>query len=503
MAIPSSDRLTPHVDGGARDTIEAVIVGAGVSGLLAAHELLRRRPGSRVILVDAGLPLEQRRAQPTPPMGGEGGAGLFLGGRLYLGAASLPVMPPVSAPESMRPVIAGEEYVRRAQEMDALLHALGARAEWQPEPPEALARAIHAAADAGVDYITSYPSRRLSPEDKTAALTGLRARLIAQGARFIFGARVTVATPTDEGFLLTLDSSDAPEGAPPVPERLTTRTLLLAPGRYGAEWLTRVVSDLGAEVVALPRAFGVRIETPATVYDPLTDVNPDPRLQMALAEDAYIKTYATCPGGVVSPVARYGALVASGVPMMRREDRGPSTTVAILAQPGVTGAAGAWRGGERAARALNQRAPGRLTVQRLEDVRQRRATTAEALASEPDPPDRRQRRAGRAARCLPRRLLGRVRGLPRTDRASGAGHLLRRNAALRPRRGALLALPHRWPHADHHARPLRRRRWPRPEPGHHPGQRRGPAGGRGPGGGAGAKGERRPDHRSSGRGGIH
>lgn len=383
MAIPSSDRLGPRMDGGDRNAIEAVIVGAGVSGLLAAHELLRRRPGSRVILVDAGLPLEERRAQPTPPMGGEGGAGLYLGGRLYLGAASLPVMPPVSAPESMRPVIAGEAYVRRAEEMDALLHALGARAEWQPEPPEALARAIRAAADVGVDYITSYPSRRLSPEDKTAALTSLRQRLIEQGARFIFGARVTVATRADEGFLLTLDSSDAPASAPPVPERLTTRVLLLAPGRYGAEWLTRVASDLGAEVVALPRAFGVRLETPATVYDPLTDVNPDPRLQAALADDAYIKTYATCPGGVVSPVARYGALVASGIPRMRREDRGPSTTVAILAQPGVTGAAGAWRSGERAARALNQRAPGRLTVQRLADVRLRRDTTADALASGP------------------------------------------------------------------------------------------------------------------------
>ncbi len=383
MVISSSDRAGPRADAAGHDAIEAVIVGAGASGLLAAHELLRLRPGSRVILVDAGLPLEARRALARPPMGGEGGAGLALGGRLYLGAASLPVMPPVSAPPSMRPIIAGEDYVRRASEIDALLHALGARAEWQPEPPESLARAIREAKAAGVDYITSYPSRRLSPEDKTAALTGLRQRLLERGARFIFGARVTVATHTDEGFLLTLDSAEAPEGAPPVPERLMTRALLLAPGRYGAEWLTRVASDLGAEVIALPRAFGVRLETPAAVYDPLTDVNPDPRLQAALVDDAYIKTYATCPGGYVSPVARYGALVASGVPALRREERRPTTTVAILAQPGVTGAVGAWRGGERAARTLNQRAPGRLTVQRLEDARQRRATTAEALAASP------------------------------------------------------------------------------------------------------------------------
>ena len=386
MATGSVEKSGAQTDSGREPLgpVDALIVGAGVSGLLAAHELLARRPGARVVIVDAGLPLEQRRAQATPPMGGEGGAGFVLGGRLYLGAASLPVMPPVSTPEGMRPVIAGEAYVARAMEMDALLREMGARAEWQAEPPEPLAQAITAARAVGIDYITSYPSRRLSPEDKTAALTGLRQRLLAQGARFLFSARVSVVTRAEDGFLLTLETSpDAPTDAPPIPARLIARTLLLAPGRYGAEWLTNIVRDLCGEVVALPRAFGVRIEVPAAVYEPLTSANPDPRLQVTLANDAYIKTYATCPGGSVSAVARYGALVASGVPALRPADRGPTTTVAILAQPGVSGAASAWREGERAAALLNQRAPGRLTVQLLADVRAGRATTVEALAASP------------------------------------------------------------------------------------------------------------------------
>jgi uncharacterized FAD-dependent dehydrogenase len=66
---------------------------------------------------------------------------------------------------------------------------------------------------------------------------------------------------------------------------------------------------------------------------------------------------------------------------MQRERRGATTTVAILAQPGVEGARGAWRDGERAARVLNQRAPDRLAVQRLGDVRRGQPTTEEALAA--------------------------------------------------------------------------------------------------------------------------
>ncbi|HEX8732142.1 MAG TPA: hypothetical protein VF725_08775, partial [Ktedonobacterales bacterium] len=242
-------------------------------------------------------------------------------------------------------------------------------------------RAIAQAEAAGLEYVTSYPSRRLSPEDKRVTLAALRERLEAAGARFLFHARVSAVERTGAGFTLALTAAEGIDAA--VPRELRARTLLLAPGRYGAEWLKQVAGALGAEVVAAPSLFGVRLEIPASVYDPLTDVNPDPRLQMALAGDAYIKTYATCPGGRVVAVARYGALVASGVPALRREERGPTTTLAILAQPGVAGARAEWRVGEACAPTLNDRAPGRLIVQRLGDVRRGEATRAAALATNP------------------------------------------------------------------------------------------------------------------------
>lgn len=357
---------------------DAVIVGAGVSGLLAAHTLLSRRPGVHLLLIDAGLPLERRSRDVTSGAGGYGGAGLFLGGRLYFGATSLPVAPPVTTPPELRAVLDGDEFVRRANEVDALFHTLGARAEWQPEPPESLAHAIRQAAGAGLDYITSYPSRRLSQEDKYVALGALRERLLDAGARFLFQAQVADAEHDAEGFALTLrPATEAPEDE--IPQRIRAKALLLAPGRYGAEWLRQIAQRIGAHVVASPSTFGVRIEVPAQAYDPLTDVNPDPRLQRLAPGDALIKTYATCPGGRVTPVTRYGTLVASGAPVLQRELRGATTTVAILAQPGVEGASGAWAGGEESARRLNARMPGRLIVQRLGDIRAGQATSAAAL----------------------------------------------------------------------------------------------------------------------------
>jgi len=393
----------------AGDVADVAIVGAGVSGLLAAYELLRRRPGTRVALIEAGAPLEARLRAATPASEGYGGAGLYLGGSLYFGTTTLPVMPPVSAPTEMRPVVAGDAFERRAHAVDALFTELGAQAPWQSAPAEPVANAIAQARAVGLDYVTNYPARRLSPAERHGALRRLQTLLEAAGARLRFNTRVVGVERKTGDYLLTLAASAAtsapidnegdegarrlsatPDGDPttmPIPDgngssqRIRARALLLAPGRYGAEWLTQAVGDLGARIIPLPTTFGVRLELPATTYDPLTDVNPDPRLQMTLPGDALIKTYATCPGGVVAAIRRYGALVATGVPALKREQRGPRTTMALLAQPGAEGAAGAWRGGEASARLLNARAPGTLIVQRMEDVRARRATSAGALAA--------------------------------------------------------------------------------------------------------------------------
>ncbi|MEO7002760.1 MAG: hypothetical protein ABI068_13180 [Ktedonobacterales bacterium] len=372
---------------------DTLIVGMGTSGLLAAYALLRAQPGTRVLLVDSGLPLDERLARGDTSANGYGGAGLYLGGRLYVGESTIPVMPPVSVPPEMRPVVAGAAYAQLAREVNDLFDALGATGALQSAPAEPLAQAIEQAHAVGIDYVTSYPSRYLSAPERHAILRGLRERVEAQGGRLLFGAQMSEAQRVDGGFRLALvrnheqsgseldHESDTKPDAEPLPQHVRARALLLAPGRYGAEWLMRVAGELGARSLSLAPTVGVRIEVAASGYNPLTDVNPDPRLQMAVEGDALIKTYATCPGGRVAAIMRYGSVVATGIPVLKRDERGTQTTVAILAQPGAEAAQGAWKGGEQIARRLNARADNRLIVQRLGDVRQQRATTVEELAT--------------------------------------------------------------------------------------------------------------------------
>lgn len=357
-------------------SFDVLIVGTGPAGLLAAYDVLQQRPATSILLVDAGPPLAERRARGGSELEGYGGAGLYIGGRLYLGTFSIPVMPPGTPPREMHAVLEGEAYARRAQVVDTFFKRLGAESEVIATPPEHLAEAVEQAAEVGIEYITSYPARPLGMEERFGILAHLRGFLEEAGARFAFGRRVREIVRAEDGgagFRVKLagGASDA--------EQVAARALLLAPGRYGAEWLSATTLALGAQVIALPSAFGVRVEIPAATYAPLTDVTPDPRLHRTLAgDDALVKTYATCPGGLVVPVTRYGAQVASGVPLPR-DRRSENTTFAVLVQPGIEGAAGRWHGGEALTRTLNERYPESLVVQRLEDIRARRGTSARAL----------------------------------------------------------------------------------------------------------------------------
>lgn len=373
--MQESEPMATHISPTGDSHVDLLIVGTGPAGLLAAYDVLRERPATSILLTDAGPPLSERRARGGSELEGYGGAGLYIGGRLYLGTFSIPVMPPGTPPRDMRAVLEGEAYAQRARVVDEFFKRLGAESEVIATPPERLAEAVEQAAAVGIEYITSYPARPLGMEERFGILAHLRVFLEEAGARFAFGSRARgIVWDGDAGFRVELAGGE--DGGA---EHVAARALLLAPGRYGAEWLSATTLALGARVVALPSAFGVRVEVAAATYAPLTDVTPDPRLHRTLAgDDALVKTYATCPGGLVVPVTRYGARVASGVPLPR-DRRSANTTFAVLVQPGIEGAAGRWHGGEALARTLNERYPESLVVQRLDDTRARRETSAAAL----------------------------------------------------------------------------------------------------------------------------
>jgi uncharacterized protein len=82
---------------------------------------------------------------------------------------------------------------------------------------------------------------------------------------------------------------------------LTAGIVILAPGREGASWLEMTARALGLSMVRNPVDLGVRIELPAAVLEPITDLVYESKfIYYSKAFDDRIRTFCMCPYGEVS-----------------------------------------------------------------------------------------------------------------------------------------------------------------------------------------------------------
>jgi uncharacterized FAD-dependent dehydrogenase len=77
--------------------------------------------------------------------------------------------------------------------------------------------------------------------------------------------------------------------------------LILAPGREGADWLSKEAQRLNLTIQNNPVDVGVRVEVPRAVMDPLTDVLYEAKLEyFSKSFDDRLRTFCMCPGGQVT-----------------------------------------------------------------------------------------------------------------------------------------------------------------------------------------------------------
>jgi hypothetical protein len=82
-------------------------------------------------------------------------------------------------------------------------------------------------------------------------------------------------------------------------EKIKCRYLVLAPGREGADWLSREAARLRLTVKSNPVDVGVRVELPSAITEELTSVLYESKLEYFSSFDNRVRTFCMCPGGEV------------------------------------------------------------------------------------------------------------------------------------------------------------------------------------------------------------
>ena len=338
-------------------TYDCIIIGAGPAGIFAALELVKGNGALKVLLIEKGSDINERARGDL--FSGWGGAGTFSDGKLNLskdvGGVLGDYLPDLELTELI-------EYV------DGLYVANGAGDGLKGLDKEAVAGLRDAATAADLKLIP-FPIRHLGTDGCFGLLKNLREELRPR-MDFVFNEEVTDVIEKD-GRVAGVRTAGSKEHF--------ARFVVLAPGRIGSGWLQKLARAKGLETSVNPVDIGVRVEVPASVLSPVTDVLHEAKLiyRSQKFNDA-LRTFCMNPYGVVVQERHRDFSTVNGHSFSTK--RSENTNFAILVSTTFTEPFHEpIEYGEYVARLANLLGDG-IIVQRLGDLMQGRRSTHRRLA---------------------------------------------------------------------------------------------------------------------------
>jgi len=268
---------------------DVIIVGGGPAGIFAALELAP--DDLKILLIEEGRDIDKRHCpardtgKPCPPctpcnlVCGLGGAGAFSDGKLTL----------TSKVGGRLPSYLGEDQTEALiKYVDELYLRFGA-----PDKLYGIGKKVdplRQQADLAGLKLVPVPIRHLGTDHCRLVLKAmwdyLNPRLESRLRTAV--AAINVAKGKVKG--VTTEAG----------ESFACDYLILAPGREGADWLAKEAERLKLTMHSNPVDVGVRVEVPAAVMAPLTDVLYESKLEfLSKSFDDRVRTFCMCPGGEV------------------------------------------------------------------------------------------------------------------------------------------------------------------------------------------------------------
>jgi uncharacterized FAD-dependent dehydrogenase len=249
---------------------DVIIIGAGPAGIFASLELLKSNKKLKILIIEKGKDIDQRvcplkvkniSCTSCPEcnlLSGWGGAGAFSDGKL-----------------SLSPEVGG--FLSRYIDQDAVQSLInyvddiyvqyGAPGKVFGEGKEEIQKLEKLASKNNLMLI---PSKiRHIGTDRCKVLLKKIKEGINNRIDTLFQTEVETVI-LENGKFKGIRLKDGRE--------IFSGTLILAPGREGSRWLEEEAKRLGLTLLKNPVDVGVRVEIPASVFEPLTSVTYEPKL---------------------------------------------------------------------------------------------------------------------------------------------------------------------------------------------------------------------------------
>ena len=360
---------------------DVIIVGAGPAGIFSALELSEKK-GLRILLLEKGKDLPERERKDL--FFGWGGAGTFSDGKLNLSADVGGFLSDYLDRETLAGLIS---------HVDGLYLKFGAPEELKGIDEGKVKEIEDAAKKAGLSLVP-FKLRHLGTDRCVSLLKNIRTHLDGKiDMRFGKEAKDIIVEGASVKGVRTSDG-----------EEFFSRFVILSPGRAGSQWLEVLAKKTGLTIAGNPVDIGVRVEVPASVLSPITEVVHEAKFTYDSKRFRdRVRTFCMNPYGVVVNERHEGFSTVNGHSYSNKKSE--NTNFAILVSTLFTEPFHepiAY--GRYIATLANPLGEG-IIVQRLGDLLSGRRSTAERIKNNPVRPTLAEATPGDLSFVIPYRYI--------------------------------------------------------------------------------------------------
>ena len=376
-------------------TFDVIIVGGGPAGLFAAH-WLSEHSSLRVLLIDKGKPPLKRHCpigdrgcvhcRPCNILCGVGGAGLFSDGKLNfihkLGKTDLTQF------------LGLAEACQLIDETEAIFNRYGMDGQVFPTDMDAARTIRKEARKHGIDLLL-IRQKHLGSDNLPRHIEAMAREIEARGVLFHHSENVRDLL-VDHGRVTGVVTDR---------DTYAAESVILAPGRVGAEWMGAIADRNGIGLSQRGIEVGVRVEVHNEIMQDLCQIIYDPTFFIRTARyDDQTRTFCTNFGGFVALENYQDFVCVNGHALMDRKSA--NTNFAFLSKVILTDPVEDNQAyGESIGKLATLIGGGRPILQRYGDLRRGRRSTWNRIRNSYIEPTLTNVVCGDIAMALPERIL--------------------------------------------------------------------------------------------------
>ena len=360
---------------------DVVVVGAGPAGIMACYELYLKQPELKVLLIDKGqdvmnrhCPIKEKKIKSCPIIknnepgclpacsitAGFGGAGAYSDGKFNITSEFGGWLTDYLSTDEVEDII---QYV------DNLYLKHGATKEITDPTTDKVKEIEHRGYAVGLKLLRA-KVRHLGTEENLRIMTEMSTKLKEHIVMLFKTAVKEVLVEDNRAKGVILENGEV----------INAKKVVLAPGRDGSAWLTKVLKKHGLELYNNQVDIGVRVETSNIVMEEINNNLYEGKFIYNTSVGTKVRTFCSNPSGHVVIENHSGTMLANGHAYHDPKLGSKNTNFALLVshtfsepfnEPNEFA--------HEVSRLANKLSNGSVMVQRYGDIKRGRRTTEKRL----------------------------------------------------------------------------------------------------------------------------